>query len=171
MIFGVKILQTLHRNRTDVAANAAFTEHQWHPGFKTFDQTRFDLGMGVEVVVAAIGKGVQEFFHPAWTGLVNGFNPIGVQKKARPQILVQIGFTFHFGHAPHVGDVVVFNPHEVVFTLDVEHAKDGIRVGFARYVGDVPFVAGDGDALGLGFPSGNFSSAEGLTPGVGRDEE
>ena len=171
MIFGVKIFQTLHRYRADVATNTALAEHQRHPGFKTFDQTGLDLRVGIEVIIAAIGKSMQQFFHPARAGLVNGFDLVSVQKQACPQILVQIRLTFHFGHAANVGDVVVFDAHEIVFTLHIEHTKNGIGVSFAGNVRYVPFITGDGDALRLGFPAGNFGGAERLGSGAEGKEE
>ena len=85
--------------------------------------------------------------------------------------MIQVSLPFHLRHAANVGVVVVLNAPKIIFTLDVEHAKNGIGIGFSADMRDVPFVAGNADSLGLGFPAGKFRSAEGLAPGATIDEE
>src|SRR6476660_8082421 len=61
---GIKSLDALQRYHADVAANAAFAEHERHPGLEASQQPWLHGGVGVEIVVGAGCKGVEQVFQP-----------------------------------------------------------------------------------------------------------
>ena len=83
--------------RADIAANATLAEQQGHPGVKAGEQFGPNAGVGVEVVVGAVGKGVEQAFHPDGAFPVNGHRLRRIQKEPRPQVVIQGRFPLDFG--------------------------------------------------------------------------
>ena len=56
----VEILQVLQVHPLDVTTDTALTEAQGHPGFKPRQQAGLHLGMGMEVIIQPVGKGIHQ---------------------------------------------------------------------------------------------------------------
>ena len=99
------------------------------------------------------------------------FQDCGIDEELHAQVKIDFGFALGLGEAAHCVDVVRFNTIEVVFSLGVLHAEDGVRVGFTVDVGDTPVVADDGDVAGLSLPARNFPIIDRVQPRDGRGHE
>ena len=133
----------------DVATDTAFAERQRHPGLEASDQFGFDLRMGQQVVIETIGKAVHQLFEPCGTGRVLRLHVRRGDVHLHAQVAPDLGLAFDFGQPAHRIDVIEFDAVEIVLRLGVHQPEDGVGIGLAEYVGDAPFIAHDGHALGL----------------------
>ena len=125
------------------------------------DHLRFCFGMGGQIEVQPVGPAIHQCLQPGGAFGIVGLQRDGIQE----QLLTQVGpdglFAFGFRSAAQVGDVVGFDPVEIVFGLRIGHAEHRIGVGLAMDMGDAPVVAGDADGRGTRLQAGEIIGREG----------
>ncbi len=155
----VQRFELLEVDGFDIAADAAFAEGKRHPWLEMRDQVGLDVGMGGQVVVQAVGKGDHQLFQPRRALLVLRFEEVRVDEQLHAQVAPDLGLAFHFGQAAGGGEVVAFDPAEIVLGLGVQQAEHGIGVAVAVHVGNAPSIAQNGHALGLGLHAGQVGAS------------
>ncbi len=152
----IERLELGQRHPLDVTADAALAEAERHPWFELLNRSRLRLGMGVKVVVQAVGPGVHQLLQPVGAGLVLRLQIVRVDEQLHAEVAPDLGLAFRLGQSAHAVHEVRFDAIEVVFGLRVDHAEHRVRVGLAVDVWHTPVVTDDGDALGALLPGGHL---------------
>src|ERR1035438_7941305 len=91
-------------------------------------------------------------------------------EELHPQIRIDGGFALRFRQAAHGVDVVRLDAIEVVFSLGVDGAEDGVGVRLAGDVRDTPVIANDCGVSRFPFPTRCFGSF-GIEGASGRQKQ
>ena len=141
--------QRRERHAFDVAADAAFGKAQRHPRREVRQHPRMHPRMVGEIVVERVGPRGHQRPEPRRRRGIAGFKPRRIDEQSLAQVGPQRRLAVGLGEAAEAGQIVRLDPREVILGLGVDHAIDRVGVGVAADVGDAPFVAGDGCAMGL----------------------
>ena len=149
----VEAFQLFQVDPLDVAADAAFGEAERHPRLEPGQHPRLHLRVRGEEVIEAVRPGIHQPAH--WRGAAHivGLQLIVADIEPRSKVLPNGLFAVRLGGAAEIGQIIGFDPWEVVFRLSIDHPEHGLGIGPAMNVGDAPIVADDGDARCLGAPS------------------
>ena len=98
---------------------------------------------------------------PRWAFGIVGFELGRIDPEPLAQILPDQRLTLSLGAATEAGEVIQFDPVEVVLGLGIDHPEHGVGVGPTGDVRNAPIIADDFGAIGGGICCGAEKKREG----------